>query len=109
MNFLQNDTPLRTTIQNMSLKQKLITVHSYDRDIKKWPNANNFEIRLPNPVSNIHSMRLATISLPNNQYVFSNEYQNNVCYEGVTQKGLLTLPKHVGGVSQHNTYFHTRF
>ena len=76
MNFLQNDTPLRTTSQNMSLKQKLITVHSYDRDIKKWPNANNFEIRLPNPVSNIHSMRLAAISLPNNQYVFSNEYQN---------------------------------
>ena len=76
MNFLQNDTPLRTTSQNMSLKQKLISVHSYDRDIKKWPNANNFEIRLPNSVSNIHSMRLATISLPNNQYVFSNEYQN---------------------------------
>lgn len=76
MNFLQNDTPLRTTSQNMSLKQKLITVHSYDRDIKKWPNSNNFEIRLPNPVSNIHSMRLITISLPNNQYVFSNEYQN---------------------------------
>jgi hypothetical protein len=56
--------------------RKLVTIHSEDRDIKKWPNANHFEIDLPETLTNVQSMRLVEIELPANQYVFSNNHQN---------------------------------
>ena len=68
--------PLIPREQTFFLDRKLISFHSYDRDIKKWPNANNFEIILPESLDNVQSIRLDTISIPNNQHVFSNENQN---------------------------------
>ena len=68
--------PLIPREQTFFLDRKLVSFHSYDRDIKKWPNANNFEIILPESLDNVQSIRLDTISIPNNQYVFSNENQN---------------------------------
>lgn len=68
--------PLIPREQTFFLDRKLISFHSYDRDIKKWPNANNFEIILPETLDNVQSIRLDTISIPSNQYVFSNENQN---------------------------------
>lgn len=68
--------PLIPREQTFFLDRKLISFHSYDRDIKKWPNANNFEIILPESLNNVQSIRLDTISIPSTQYVFSNEYQN---------------------------------
>jgi len=68
--------PLIPRQQTYVLDRKLISFHSYDRDIKKWPQANHFEILLPETLKNIQSMRLDTISLPSNQWVFSREYQN---------------------------------
>ena len=68
--------PLIEREQTFFLDRKLVSFHSYDRDIKKWPNANNFEIILPESLDNVQSIRLDTISLPSNQYVFSNENQN---------------------------------
>lgn len=68
--------PLIEREQTFFLDRKLISFHSYDRDIKKWPNANNFEIILPESLDNVQSIRLDTISLPTNQYVFTNENQN---------------------------------
>ena len=58
------------------LDRKLVTIHSEDRDINKWPNSNHFEVELPDSVSNIQSMRLVEVQLPANQYVFSNNQQN---------------------------------
>ena len=58
------------------LDRKLVTIHSEDRDVKKWPNANHFEIELPESLSNIQSTRLIEIGLPSNYYTFSNNYQN---------------------------------
>lgn len=68
--------PLIPREQTYVLDRKIVSIHSMDRDIKKWPHANHFEINLPETLSNVQSMRLVTISLPSNQYVFSNEYQN---------------------------------
>jgi len=76
-NFVvQQQHPLIPREQTYVLDRKLVSVHSFDRDIKKWPNANSFEIDLPQALSNIQSMRLLNVSLPSNQYVFSHEYQN---------------------------------
>lgn len=58
------------------LDKQLVTIHSEDRDIKKWPQSNHFEIELPDALTNIQSVRLVEIGLPNNQYIFSNNQQN---------------------------------
>ena len=68
--------PLIPRAQTYVLDRKIISFHSCDRDYKKWPHANHFEINLPESLLNVQSMRLVTVSLPSNQYVFSNEYQN---------------------------------
>ena len=75
--FMVSQThPLIPRDQTYVLERKIVSIHSYDRDIKKWPNSNHFEIELPQALTNIQSMRLLQISLPNNQYVFSDCYQN---------------------------------
>jgi hypothetical protein len=47
--------------QDYVLERKLISIHTEDRDIKKWPNSNHFEIILPEPILNVQSMRLLDI------------------------------------------------
>ena len=73
---LNNEHELIDRQNNYVLDRKLITIHSEDRDIKKWPNPNTFEIQLPEAMINVQSIRLVEISLPSNYYVFSNQYQN---------------------------------
>ena len=73
---VQQQHPLIPREQTFVLDRKLVSIHSYDRDIKKWPNSNHFEVELPEDLRNIQSMRLLNISLPSSQYIFSNEYQN---------------------------------
>ena len=68
--------PLIKRQQTYLLDRKIVSIHSNDRDINKWPNSNHFEVTLPENMTNIDSMRLININLPNQQYVFSNEYQN---------------------------------
>ena len=68
--------PLIPREQNYVLERKIISIHSFDRDIKKWPNSNHFEIDLPEDFTDIQSIQLVQITLPNNQYVFTNSYQN---------------------------------
>ena len=73
---VQQTHPIIPREQTYVLFQKIISFHSYDRDICKWPKSNHFEIDLPQSLVNIQSMRLVQITLPNNQYVFTNAYQN---------------------------------
>ena len=74
--MVQQNHPLIPREQTYVLSRKILSVHSYDRDIKKWPNAAHFEISLPQPLLNVQSLRLIEITLPSNQYVFSNNNQN---------------------------------
>ena len=62
--------------QTYVLDRKLVTIHSNDRDVSKWPFSNNFEITLPEAITNVDSMRLSEVKLPSNYYSFSNELQN---------------------------------
>ena len=93
---VQQQHPLIPREQTYVLDRKLVSVHSFDRDIKKWPNSNYFEIDLPQSLQKIQSMRLLNISLPSNQYVFSHEYQNTklnftVTVSGVTNDLTITI------------------
>lgn len=62
--------------QNYLLDRKILTVHSTDRDIKKWKFGNTFEIDLPESMNHVQSMRLVETSMPTFFTNFSNEYQN---------------------------------
>ena len=73
---LNENHPLIPREQNYVLERKIITVHSIDRDISKWPKGNHFEIDLPEDITNVQSMRLVEITIPNSHYVFTNAYQN---------------------------------
>lgn len=75
-NIMLNLQPYNSDENNLILERKLISIHSEDRDIHHYPFSNNFEIKLPDTYTNVHSMRLIDISLPINYYTFSNEYQN---------------------------------
>jgi hypothetical protein len=75
-NVLKNDHPLIPREQTYSINRKLITVHSEDRDISKWPNANHFELQLPQTYTNVETIALVQYSFPIYYYTFSNDSQN---------------------------------
>ena len=68
--------PLINREQNFVLDRRLLSVHSTDRDITKYPNSHFFEILLPETMYNVQSLRLVQCDFPGNYYVFSNDYQN---------------------------------
>lgn len=74
--FNNNCNPMIRNEQNYYLDRKLLTIHSEDRDYNKWPNENEFEITLPEPITNIQSMRLIEGTFPSNYYTFSEQNQN---------------------------------
>ena len=90
--MVNQNHPLIPREQTYVLDRKLISFHSIDRDIKQWSFANQFEITLSHTtLENIQSMRLVNISLPSNQYVFSNEYQNTKFNFSVDVSGTITI------------------
>ena len=73
---VQNNHPLIPREQTYTLDRKLVTIHSEDRDTCKWPNANEFEIELPETMQNVQSIRLAETAMPSNFYNISRQFQN---------------------------------
>ena len=73
---LQTSHPLIQSEQTFVLDRKVISVHSIDRDYKKWPNSNNFGVDLGEAFHNVQSLRLIDYSIPLNNYTFSTSYQN---------------------------------
>jgi hypothetical protein len=61
-----------------NLNKKILTIHSEDRDIGKWPHSTCFEIQCPQVYQNVESIRLIDITLPTIQYTFTHSYQNTI-------------------------------
>lgn len=74
--MFNNTNPLIQRQQHYVLDRKLVTIHSEDRDINKFPNSNHFEVELPHTLENVQSLRLVQCSFPVNFYTFTNNYQN---------------------------------
>lgn len=72
--------------QDFVLDRKLVSIHSEDRDIRKWPTSSQFEIDLPQPIENVQSLRLVQCNFPVNYYTFSQSNQN-------TKMSFRVLPK----------------
>ena len=94
---IQTSHPIQTRAQTYTLDRKILSIHSYDRDISKWPNSNYFEIDLPEAATNIQSIRLVQISIPSNQFVFSNKYQNTKL--SFVDQATVTSPPPYGGTT----------
>ena len=73
---VHNAKPLINREQNYVIDRKLVSVHSIDRDITKYPNSNFFSINLPQPLVNVQSLRLVQSTFPTNFYTFSVNYEN---------------------------------
>ena len=62
-------------MQSFVVDKKILSVHSEDRDITKWPTSTVFEIEIPVEYKNVVSLRLSDIELPS-YYVFTAKNQN---------------------------------
>tara|TARA_B100000902_G_scaffold292440_1_gene278834 strand:- start:8140 stop:9114 length:975 start_codon:yes stop_codon:yes gene_type:complete len=79
-------------LQNYTLDRKILSIDSVDRDINKWPRANNFEITTPVLYNNIESIKLLNIKIPNKLDNISETLQNNKLFILKNdQKHLITL------------------
>ena len=58
------------------LTEKVLYVNSIDRDVNKWPNANNFEIQLPETYKNVVQMELMSSQFYLYIHTFTQENQN---------------------------------
>ena len=52
-------------LQNFTLNRKILSVDTSDRNILKYNNSSIFEIDCPTVYTNIESIRLLNITLPN--------------------------------------------
>jgi hypothetical protein len=75
---LKNDHPLIPREQTFAIDRKLLTVHSEDRDINKWPNANHFELQLPQTYTNVETIALVEYNFPIYYNTFSTQNQNTI-------------------------------
>ena len=58
-------------------QKKYVSIHSEDRDISKYPNSAEFDIVVPEDITNVSSMRLVNWFFPSNYNTFS-ELNSNV-------------------------------
>ena len=63
--------PIITNTQDTGYQQKFVSVHSEDRDTFKHPNSAEFDIELPEDITNIVSIRLSSWTFPANYNTFS--------------------------------------
>jgi hypothetical protein len=63
--------PLQHNSQNFLSYKKYVSIHSEDRDAISYPNSSEFEIELPEDITNISTMKLVDWSFPSNYDTFS--------------------------------------
>lgn len=69
-------TPLIPNAQQYILQYKYCTINSDDRDIKKYPNAAEFEIELPQDYVNVQTVKLNSCTFPNKYDTFTESNKN---------------------------------
>jgi len=68
--------PLIPNSQEYLVYKKIVSIHSEDRDIIKYPSASDFEIELPQDYLNVRNVTLSSWKFPNNYNVFSLQNKN---------------------------------
>jgi len=63
--------PLIASSQEYMLYKKYVSIHSEDRDIAKYPISSEFEIEMPEDITNISAIKLIQWTFPANYNTFS--------------------------------------
>jgi hypothetical protein len=63
--------PIIPNSNDYIIYKKYVSIHSEDRDSLKYPNSNQFEIEMPEDITNIYSLRLINWTFPSNYNSFS--------------------------------------
>ena len=63
--------PLITNSREYMYTKKYVSIHSEDRDMKKYPNSASFTIELPQDYLNVVTIKLESWSFPSNYSTFS--------------------------------------
>jgi hypothetical protein len=71
--------PLIPSSQEYMFYKKFVSIHSEDRDIINFPNSTEFEIELPEDITNVSSMKLVQWTFPANYNTFSAS-NNNILF-----------------------------
>jgi hypothetical protein len=74
---MNHNHPLIKTSHNFVLDRKVLFIDSNDRDIERWPSASEFEINCPQNYTNVESIRLSSIMLPNFFFNISEQLRTN--------------------------------
>jgi hypothetical protein len=76
--------PLIPNANDYIIYKKYVSIHSEDRDILKYPNSNQFEIEMPEDITNIYSLRLINWTFPSNYNSFSYNSSNVTLFFKIT-------------------------
>ena len=63
--------PLIPSSNEYMIEQRVVSIHSEDRDFSKYPNSSEFEIELPDDYVNVSTVKLGTYTFPSNYNTFS--------------------------------------
>ena len=63
--------PLIPSSNEYMIEQRVVSIHSEDRDLSKYPNSSEFEIELPDDYVNVSTVKLGTYTFPSNYNTFS--------------------------------------
>jgi hypothetical protein len=77
--------PLIPNSDNYIVYKKYVSIHSEDRDILKYPNSNQFEIEMPEDITNVYSLRLINWTFPSNYNAFSYSNSNIAMFFYITK------------------------
>ena len=71
--------PLIANSQDYMFYKKYVSIHSEDRDIAKYPNSSEFEIEIPEDVTNVSAIKLVQWTFPANYNTFS-AFNSNILF-----------------------------
>ena len=77
--------PLIPNANDYIIYKKYVSIHSEDRDILKYPNSNQFEIEMPEDITNVYSLRLINWTFPANYNSFSFSNSNITMFFKITK------------------------
>ena len=75
--FLNKDSVEKSCYNPHIFSTRMVTIHTEDRDVLKYPYENTFEVELPSVIKNTLSIELFDITLPTFYYNVSEYLQNN--------------------------------
>ena len=76
--------PIIPNANDYIIYKKYVSIHSEDRDVLKYPNSNQFEIEMPEDVTNVYSLRLINWTFPSNYNSFAFSSSNITLFFKIT-------------------------